>query len=249
MMYDPIRATLAIEGDNLEKLAAVVEAGGGLEELGQEWHEAGVIIGDELLATVRGIVEILQRPARSIMIERFSQGFVVPLFVAWDGKGRATLTDGTPDGQLVIEATSFDLLPSLLMQALHLHSGLVPVSGREAVTTTAGVLEAIINPDSELAREARTDDELAALRPIVAEVDFAWRVSGSWPGQPTDTSITAISAGSEGLWTVVHDAQDRTQEPSADTVVHLVPATVTELTAKLGDVVTGRGVRSFPQAC
>lgn len=261
MNYDPIRAMLAATSEELGRLleVAIPEARDDSHstdvpvthaadpELLAEWGEANMMLGDRLHPTIVGMVGVLSRPTRSVLVERFSRNLVIPLFVAWDDRGRATLTDGIPGGDLLVEATSFDLLPPLLLHTLHVHRG-IPAPDRQPVTTNAARLEQILGgeaPDAGGGGEAAADP----LAPILADLRFAWRASGSWPGEEVDTSVTALSAGATGLWTVTHDAQDRAEPPSPDTEVTLTPSNAAELAAKLGDVVTGRvAVPDFQRA-
>ena len=241
MQYDPIRSILAGKGDELGRLVDVSEGGAPTEAEQQQWSEAGVMVGDALHPTVRGIVEVLTRPARSVVIERFCQNVVQPLFVAWDLKGRATLTEGIPGGTTTVQATSFDLLAPLLMQALHLHRNMPAPDDRTPVTTTAGAMASLFESEPH-----HTDDQPGDhddLSEVLADLRFAWRASGGRPGAEIDTSVTALSAGPLGLWTVTGSARTTgTGRPSMspDAPVVVEPTTLAELTSLLGDVVTGR---------
>ena len=256
MNYDPIRGILAASSEELGRLLEVAipqtrtDDPAGTEPTGppaalteaerREWTGAGVLLDDVVHPTVLGMVTVLARPVRSVVIERFSRNVVIPLFVAWGPQGRATLTDGIPGGDVTVQATSFDLLAPLVMQALHLHRGIPAPEDRRSITTTAGAMEEWFDPEAGFA-EAGGDGLPGEL---AANLRFAWRASGGWPGGEVDTSVTAFSAGPLGLWTVSHRGQQQgdgaAKAPSPDTEVVMRPTTVSALTARLGDVITGR---------
>ncbi|MDH4280252.1 MAG: hypothetical protein OEW83_19465, partial [Acidimicrobiia bacterium] len=190
MQFDPIRAILAASSDELGRLLEVVipesrdshppeapdrepsdvtTVGALTPGEREQWEDSGIMVDGSPDPTVVGLVSVLARPARSVVIERFCRNIVIPLFVAWGPHGRATLTDGIPGGDVTIQATSFDLLAPLLMQALHLHRGIEAGDRRKPIVTTAGALEALFDPDIRAAGgngpdpADRSHDDLAAV--------------------------------------------------------------------------------------
>ncbi|MEZ5406955.1 MAG: hypothetical protein R2761_02955 [Acidimicrobiales bacterium] len=225
MLFDPIRATLVATEDELADLAARAAR------------------GDEgLHPTVAGIVAVVGAPARSVVIERFDQGLVAPLFVAFDGKGRAVVTEGAGDvdgrAALSMTATHLELLPALLSQALRLHAGL-PSASRRPLEATAGQIEAAWAGAAGMAGAAGVAEP--GLAAVLAAMTHGWRASGSWAGAEIDRSATVMSAGAEGLWHVDRGPADHGPVPiGPDDRIELRPVTVAEARALLGDVVTGR---------
>jgi len=224
MLFDPIRATLVATDDELAELAARQADGG------------------EVHPTVAGIVALLASPRRSVAIERFDHGLVTPLFVAFDERGRAVLTEGAGDDGLAMTATHLELLPALLSQALRLHAGLPGGDRRELVATAAQIEAALAGAgggDAEAPDLPAGDDpELSA---VLAAMTHGWRASASWAGAGIDRSATVMSAGDRGLWHVDRGPADHGPAPiGPDDRVTLRPVTVAEARALLGDVVTGR---------
>ncbi len=227
MLFDPIRATLVATDDELVDLAA--QAGRGDESL----HP-----------TVAGIVAVLGAPARSVVIERFDRGLVAPLFVAFDDRGRAVLTEGAgeADGKaaLSMTATHLELLPALLSQALRLHAGL-PAANRHPLAATAGQIEAAMAGSGAAGVAGVAGVAEPGLAAVLTEMTHGWRASGCWGGAEIDRSVTVMSAGDEGLWHVDRGPADFGPVPiGPDDRFDLRPVTVAEARALLGDVVTGR---------
>lgn len=244
MLFDPITATLVATDDELAELTD--RAGGGEEGL----HP-----------TVAGIVGVLAAPARSVVIERFDGGVVAPLFVAFDQRGRAVLTEGAGGagdaagaaaGQpaLAMTATHLELLPALLSQALRLHAGL-PAPSRPALTATAGQIEAALAvpaptlpapaPGAERVEAGGTEVAEPRLVEVLGTMTHGWRASGCWGRGETDRSVTVMSCGPHGLWHVDRGPGDHGPVPiGPDDRVDLRPVTVAEARVLLGDVVTGR---------
>ena len=243
MYFDRNNATLLASADDLTKLAEFSAADSGA--IPADWQEVNVAAGDRLDPTVAGIVEIMNRPLRSIALERFDGESVDVMFIAWDRAGRATMANGIGQDSLSITATQFDLLPALLTQAVRLNPSTAPAV-RQPITTTAGVVQQAIaggpGVDGPLVDGETSDEDLVA---VLGALRHAWRASGSWQGKATDASITVLSAGDEGLWAVSHDASTPGSQANADTVVRLEPCNPSDISRLLGDVVTGRN--SLPE--
>ena len=252
MYFDRNNATLLASADDLTKLAEFSAASSGA--IPADWSEVNVATGDQLDPTVAGIVDIMNRPLRSIALERFDGESVDVMFIAWDRAGRATMANGVGQDSLSITATQFDLLPALLTQAVRLNPATAPAV-RRPITTTAGVVQQAITGAnvagepaagqaaasepvaSDANGDASPDQDLVA---VLGAIRHAWRASGSWQGKTTDASMTVLSAGDEGLWVVSHDASTPGSQANADTVVQLEPCNPRDISRLLGDVVTGR---------
>jgi hypothetical protein len=68
---------------------------------------------------------------------------------------------------------------------------------------------------------------------------LAWRASGSYGDSDIDIHVTIVDAGERGVWRVEQPGRMADEEVE----VTLVPITIKEATALLGDVVTGRRSR------
>lgn len=243
MYFDRNRATLVAGPQTLTELALYLTDGGSPADGFEPWQEANLFDGDTIDPTVAGIVEILERPARSVMLEQFDGDQVAVTFVAFDRVGRATIMNGVGGDLLSITATRFDLLPALLTQTLRLNPE-PSKPARQPLTTTAGVIERLLDGATNSSVDGSAAPALAA---VLGSFRHAWRASGSWHTKPTDSSMTVLFAGAEGLWTVSHGSQSPGSTPNPETPVTLTPVTASELTRLLGDVVTGRAVRPSPQ--
>ena len=236
MYFDRNNATLLASADELTKLAEFSASGSDVPP--SDWQEMHVASGQKLDPTVTGIIEIMNRPLRSIALERFDGESVDVMFVAWDRAGRATMANGIGQDSLSITATQFDLLPALLTQAVRLNPTMVTAARPPMVTTAGVVQQAIAGGDLPGADgSAASNQDLVA---VLGSIRHAWRASGSWQGKTTDTSMTVLSAGDEGLWVVTHEASAPGSQASADTVVELRPCSPADISRLLGDVVTGR---------
>ncbi len=247
MQFDPIRATLVATDDELAELAAPkTEAGDGVQ----------------LHPTAAGIVALLASPCRSVAIERFDRGLVSPLFVAFDERGRAVLTEGAGHDRLAMTATHLELLPALLSQALRLHAGL-SAGDRQEVTATAAQIQAALagaegaearhdtgaadaepGPAGQAAAGPEPTGSLAAAEQdraaVLGAMTHGWRASASWAGADIDRSVTVMSAGDRGLWHVDRGPADHAPLPiGPDDRVTLRPVTAAQARSLLGDVVTG----------
>ena len=231
-------------------------------DIPDHWVDAGIVADGEVHPIAAAVALVAVAPDRAIAIERLAGASIAPLMVGWDRFGRATMTEHEPaddgrvdgeeretdseaaeggaagDGHLTITATHFELLPALLLQAVGLFPD-HPAAAGDRIDTTAGVIDDAI---ADLARggvfgSLEAPDALIA---VLEHGETVLRATGSWAGRPADTSITLLLAGTRGVWLVERD--DPT--PSRDTVVQLVPSDVATAAALLGDVVTGRRVRS-----
>ncbi|MDJ0770126.1 MAG: hypothetical protein QNJ12_15095 [Ilumatobacter sp.] len=244
MHYDPTRKRLTASHDELRRLVRLVTGLDPADTAPPEWVEAGLVADGTVHPTVAALAVTSVAGDRAVAIERLAGPSVVPLMVSWHRSGRATLTEHRPDdagdGTLTITATHVELLPQLLLQAVGLSPDL-PVSGRPAIETTAGVVDdAIVS----LARDRRVTSIAASadLSAVLEHAEHVVRATGSWQGGESDESITFICAGSEGVWLVDRDALD---DDARQTSITVAPSTVVDVAARLGDVVTGR--RSRPE--
>lgn len=237
MYFDQNRATLIAQSGDLDELAEFLASP--TEQLPEDWIEGGLAIHNPgntqalLNPTVVGIVEIMAAPVRSIVIERFDGQLVTLTFVAFDRRGRATVTEGVGPSEVSVTATDLSLLPALLAQSVRL--GANSVAGEPpAIPTTVGVLEHIFSESTEPTNVS--DDRL---RELLGSVQFAWRASGSWPDSDVDSSITVVACGELGLWSVAAESPSE-DEPSPAMPITLTPTNRKLVLEKLGDVVTGR---------
>ncbi|MEM7340492.1 MAG: hypothetical protein AAF467_17680 [Actinomycetota bacterium] len=244
MQFDRANATLLATPADIEAIASHVAADGAT--IPEAWIEGG--LGDVetgLDPTATGIAEVVSKPDRSVVIERFDGDLVTLLFVAWDRTGRATISQGASEELLAVTATDLRLLPALLAQALRLRPG-TEAPAEAPRHTTVSAIEQILgngqpagngasagNPNTN---GAHTGDELDA---AVGEVRHAWRATGSWSGREADRSVTLLSATGGGLWEVSVEAPDSGPvEPT--TPVVLRPVGFDTAMVAVGDVVTGR---------
>ena len=240
--FDRNRATLVASPDDLNALAAhltatAADAGGSTPAVPPGWVEGGLAVDGRIDPTVAGIVEIVDRPCRSVVLERFDGRIVDLLFVAWDRSGRVVMMDGAGGDRLAITATQFDLLPALLAQAVRLHPRSRPGSAAPIVTTAGAVEAAMTGGEGGGAATAAGHGGAAT---VLGSLRHAWRVTGSWTGRTSDRSLTVLAAADEGLWVVEHGATEPGSTAGTDTPVRLSPITPAEITRLLGDVVTGR---------
>ena len=126
MHFDANRATLVASPSEMDALVDHVAEHGADSPI-ELWIDGGLTNysgkegGDSVLhPTVMGIAEVLGQPLRSVIIERFDGQIAVPMFVALDGRGRATITEGLGPDSLAVIATDLTLLPTLLSQSLRL---------------------------------------------------------------------------------------------------------------------------------
>ncbi len=261
MFFTRSRATLVATADELEALAAFAASVETDEPTAPplDWFDAGLFLLDTsdsntgartpppLDPMARGIIEVLARPLRSVVLERFADGVAELTWVNWDRRGRATMADGVGDGAIAVTATDMNILPALMTQAVQLSVGMPAASGAP-ITTTAGVIEGLLAGDEQTDLSSlRADPNLVV---ILASIRNAWRASGSWFGQTTDTSVTVFFAGNEGFWVVDQDSSAPGSSPTPETEVRLLPASATDVSRLLGDVVTGRKAKpgSKPRA-
>jgi hypothetical protein len=254
MYFDRNRATLVAGPQELAELAAHVIGGESPADGLQSWRDANVMAGDSVDPTVAGLVALLERPVRSVMLEQFDGSLVTVTFVAFDRAGRATIMSGVGDDLLSVTATRFDLLPAMLTQILRLNPD-PELGARAPVVTTAGVVDAVLqgNDPSAVGNQPPSPAPVgsgaeAACGPaeVLGSFRYGWRASGCWQAKQTDASITVMQAGPLGLWTVAHDAQTPGTTPTPETEVRLEPSTMADATSLLGDVVTGRAGRVRP---
>jgi hypothetical protein len=248
MYFDRNRATLVAGSQQLAELAAHVVGGEPPADGLQPWRDANLMAGDSLDPTVAGLVELLERPVRSVMLEQFDGDLVAVTFVAFDRAGRATIMSGVGDDLLSLTATRFDLLPAMLTQILRLNPD-PELAARVPVETTAGAIESVLRGNQATADPQAISDPEATSGPeqVLGSFRYAWRASGCWQAKQTDTSVTVFQAGPLGLWTVAHDAQTPAATATPDTAVRLEPSSATDITRLLGDVVTGRVGRTGGQ--
>lgn len=250
MYYDRNRATLHLTRSQLKELLHA-SASGNVVDAPPEWEDGRVLLDGEIDPIVASIARVALNGDRTVVIERFDGDEVAPVWLAWDRAFRATVTEQgvrsaggdaptDDDVEMAITATQFELLPGLVRQLVRLHPRL-PVAKRSALTTTAGVIDDILlafaagdDPPASGATWA-SDPDLAA---VLGASSHAWRASGNWRTQPTDNSMTVLDASTEGLWIINRPAPDAPAD--RETPVTLLPATPEEVTARLGDVVTGR---------
>lgn len=234
--FDELRSTLHLNGSALEALttpASPEEA----SELAVGLAGSSGLRDGHPIPTMLGIVDVLARPARSTLIERFVDGAVSLLFVSTDTAGRYILTDPQPElDETKVMATSLSLVPALLRQSLRLH-GAHTTSAIGPISTSVQNLDDILSGQLAPSSSAPAGQALTA---IADQMQHAWRASGSWADAPTDSSMTVLAAGSEGLWSVEHPEQRIGGTPQRDTEVMLTPRSSDEVIARLGDVVTGR---------
>lgn len=235
MHFDANRATLVGSTEEIDALVAHVSEHGA-DSPTEEWVEGGLANqsaaeADQVVLnpTVLGIAEVLGNPKRSVVIERFDGQLVVLSFVAFDESGRTTITEGLGPDELAIIATELTLLPGLLAQQVRLGASQSKDVNREALNTTAGVIESIFTGETP-----EGSDELGD---VLNSFSHAWRASGSWLGAPTDASLTVLDTGAAGRWVAVPESKEQTDET---TKVELRQADRGEIMKLLGDVVTGR---------
>lgn len=246
MYFDRNRATLVASPDDLAALASHLTVTGADDgrpspPVPEAWVDGNIADDGRIDPTVAGIVEIVDRPRRSVVLERFDGRVVDLTFVAWDRAGRVVMMDGAGGDRLAITATQFDLLPALLTQAVRLHPRSNPGSGPPIVTTAGAVELAMAGGAPAKSDGAGGDGGPAShLATVLGSLRHAWRVTGNWHGRPSDRSLTVLAAADEGLWVVEHGAADAGSTPGPTTPVRLTPITPAEITRLLGDVVTGR---------
>jgi hypothetical protein len=150
MFIDRNRAMLLASSEGLDALAARVAADGATPP-DPQWFDAGILrpagggeaASPELEPMVAGIVELVTRPTRSVVLERFADGNGEVTFVNWDTRGRVAVIEGAGEGLVSIVATDLKLLPGRMIHAVGLRTG-APASDRPALTTTAAAIEAVL---------------------------------------------------------------------------------------------------------
>jgi hypothetical protein len=236
--FNETRQRLELSPDELGVLVRL--ATGRQSEPPDGWADAGVVADATVHPVAAAMALVAVAPDRAVAIERLAGAAIVPLMVGWHRSGRATLTEHRPtehgDGDLTIEATHFELLPALLSQAI----GLEPGSADDArcpIETTAGLIDdAIVDlAEGGVFGSLEAPDELLAL---LRNGRLVVRATGSWQGAAADSSVTLVVAGVEGTWVVERDGTTADR----DSPVRLVPVSPSTAMARLGDVVTGRGV-------
>lgn len=248
--FDPIRRRLDLSPDELTRLTRhVVERAS--ETAPTEWADSGLLHDGAVHPVAAAMAVVATAPDRSVAIERLTDAAVDPLMIGWDRSGRATLTehhaDGgargdVVDGHLSITATHVELMPALVLQAIGLHPD-QPAATRGRIVATAGTIDDVVvdlSAGGVLGSLSASDDLLAVTRSCERIV----RATGSWRGATTDSSVTLLLAGTEGVWLVEHDHDQAAVAPERSAVVRLEPIDLATATARLGDVVTGRSTPS-----
>ncbi|MBA4607266.1 MULTISPECIES: hypothetical protein [Aeromicrobium] len=220
---------LTVGYDDLIKLAEVhagrISPGDAPTRLRQE----GLVTSTGVHPTAASLVEVAVGPARSIVVERFDGATLKPLFIGWMPDGRATTSTPDAEGAVVVTATELGLLRDQLRQWLAIFDREV-VDDRDTVGTNTTVIDAAMTLDGV---DPSGD---AALDPILEGWRLAWRATGNWAERDVDASVTVVDAGAQGWYRVEHAPRTGNEEVE----VSLVPLTLEEVVAALGDVVTGR---------
>lgn len=223
---------LTIGYDDLLRLADVVAGTTAPGDVPARLREAGLVGPTGVHPVAASLVEVAVGPARSVVLERFDGATLTPLFVAWLPDGRATTSVPNADRDVVVTATELGLIRDQLRQWLAiLDRPIVP--GRERILTDTTVIDAAVSASGV---EATGDPRLDA---VIAGWRLAWRAHGNWARREIDTSLTVVDAGPQGWLRVDHPPREG-REPVP---VTLVPLTLDEVLAQLGDVVTGRRAR------
>lgn len=240
MYFDKSRATIIGTPTEIDSLAAysLTHTEGPLE---QEWIDGGLakVAGSDqqrsLDPTVAGILEVSAQPIRSVIIERFDGEIVTVSFVSWDSHGRVVMTEGAGEELLALTATEMSLLPSLLAQSLRLSAATIRGVG-DPVEVTAAQIDAMFTGQAHETGSENSNAEHTGIEDVLDSFRHAWRASGSWTGEETDTSLTVFSAGEQGLWRVNRPDGER----SPDMLIGIEPIDRQIAIDALGDVVTGR---------
>ncbi len=221
--FDPVRGSLLIGEGRLVRLVELVAHGTDPDGWSERWSTDGLVAGGRLHPLIEGIAQVAGRAVRTVTVERMGGGLTAPLLVAWDGAGRVTLSEATDDGRLAVRLSSFDLLPSLLMQELGL---LRAIEGgdtkRVPLVADPADIEALLQPTATAGSQSDS-------QPVVPGVFSAWRAVGGWADEQPDSALVGLVAES-GAWRV------DVENPQS---VRLEPTTVSELAGELGHVVTG----------
>lgn len=220
---------LTVGYDDLIKLAEVHAGRIGPADAPTRLRQEGLVTATGVHPTAASLVEVAVGPARSIVVERFDGATLTPLFIGWMPDGRATTSTPDAEGAVVVTATELGLLRDQLRQWLAIFDREV-AADRTAVGTNTTVIDAAMTIDGV---DPSGDP---ALDPILEGWRLAWRATGNWAEREVDATVTVVDAGSQGWYRVEHAPRTANEEVA----VTLVPLTLEEVVAALGDVVTGR---------
>lgn len=192
-------------------------------------RQAELVTATGLHPTAAGLVEVAVMPARNVVVERFDGGALTPMFVGWLPDGRAATSVPDAAGDVVVTGTEVTLLRDQLRQWLAMFDREV-AADRKVVTTNTTVIDAAMSVDGV---EPSGDESLDR---VIAGWRLAWRATGNWAAREVDATVTVVDAGDQGWYRVEHPP--RTGDEQVD--VTLVPLSMDEALALLGDVITGR---------
>ena len=220
---------LTVAYDDLLTLAEVHAGRVAPGDVPSRLRQAELVTATGLHPTVAGLVEVAVMPARSIVVERFDGGELTPMFVGWLPDGRAATSVPNADGDVVVTGTEVTLLRDQLRQWLAMFDREV-AANRQVVTTNTTVIDAAMSVDGV---EPSGDESLDR---VIAGWRLAWRATGNWAGQDVDATVTVVDAGDQGWFRVEHPPRPGDEQVD----VTLVPLSLDEAVALLGDVMTGR---------
>jgi len=248
MRFDRNRSRLELSNEQMKELVRMAAGDLDPSTCAQEWVDAGIVVDGEVHPVAGGMIAVALDAPRASSIRRFDGSDMAPLFVGIDQHGRATMTEaagfGASDGAAAwITATRIELLPALLMQAVRLHAGIPSPEGREAFSITAAELDETLmrlSAGEGAPNEVRADSEECALDRLLQAFESGWEAAGGWQRQAADSFVTVLNAGVLGLWFVDTGRVEGGEMIDRNKASCLVPCTVAEATARLGDVVTGR---------
>jgi hypothetical protein len=225
--FDESTTTLILDHDLLVELARLQAGVDPLSHASGALVAAGLVGPDGVHELAGELARTAVAPLRATVVERFDGTRLAPVFVGWTPDGGATITGVDASGRAQVSGLEISGLPSLLSRWTGLDTA-VDRDGRAPVRTSTRVLDVLVADPSAV------DDP--ALAGIVEAWVVGWRASGSWGEAAVDRGLTVVDTGALGLWRVEHPP--RTGDEVVDAV--LVPITVAEARAALGDVVTGR---------
>ena len=190
LRYDPNHALLQIAPDDLTTLVGTLTGRTPVSALDERWERAGIVVDGAIHPTVAEMVRLVLAPHRQLTIDRNEGRTINRLSVGWERSGRATITDGGPDGRMSVTATRFELLPALLLHAVRLHGEVPHPAGRQPIVTTARTIDTwfAAGPGGER-------DTSGPLARLLDHWSHAFHAVGAWRGAAVDRALRVVHAG------------------------------------------------------
>lgn len=240
MQLDRLRSRLTLDAHDLPILIRLLAGPAGDVDVPADWATDGLFVDGQLDESVAAMVGMVVAPVRAISLQRLGASSTAPLTVGLGVSGNAVVTEPVDNGRIEVTATTVGLLPSLLLQAVHVDVSADPVGfERSPLCRALGAFDAWRSG-------GEIDDSMLVSAVFPDEVGvpgFVWRAGGAWRGHEVDTNTTVLDCGPTGLWLVEHESS--CDDTDGEALLRFEPCSPRDAAVRLGDIVSGRAA-PFP---